>query len=248
MSRPVAIVTGAGTGIGAAIAARLADRYDLILTHLHDDPHLHNVLAAVEQRGATAVAVTGDLTAPLTINTLMDEAEHLAARLELLVSNAGAYPRIPWNALNLDTFRRQIEINLITHVACAQLVTPALIARGRGRIITVSSVLTQLGRVDLAAYIAAKSGLEGLVRALARELGPHGVTVNCVRAGSIEVLAEHAVVPDHAAMRTRQLDRQCIKRRGQPEDIAAAVDFLASPDAGFITGQCLTIDGGWCMT
>lgn len=248
MSRPVAIVTGAGSGIGAAIAARLADRYDLILTHLHDDPDLHNVLAAVEQRGATTVAVTGDLTDPLTIDTLTHEAEHAADRLELLVSNAGAYPRIPWNVLDLDTFRQQIEINLITHVACAQLVTPALTARGHGRIITVSSVLTQLGRVDLAAYIAAKSGLEGLVRALARELGPHGVTVNCVRAGSIEVPAEHAVVPDHAAMLTRQLDRQCIKRRGQPDDIAAAIDFLASPDAGFVTGQCLTIDGGWCMT
>ncbi len=212
MARPVAIVTGAGTGtgIGAAIAARLADRYDLILTHLHGDPDLHNVLATVEQRGA--VTVTGDLTEPLTIDTFTREAEHAADRLELLVSNAGAYPRIPWNTLDLDTFRQQIDINLITHAACAQLVTPALITRGHGRIITVSSVLTQLGRVDLAAYIAAKSGLEGLVRALARELGPHGVTVNCVRAGSIEVPAEHAVIPDHAAMLTRQLDRQCMKR------------------------------------
>ncbi|EHK86490.1 short-chain dehydrogenase/reductase SDR [Saccharomonospora azurea SZMC 14600] len=248
MSRPVALVTGAGSGIGAAIAARLADRYDLILTHLHDDPDLRNVLAAVEQRGAATVAVTGDLTDPMTIDTLTREVEHVTDRLEVLVSNAGAYPRTRWNTLDLDTFRQQIEINLIAHAACARLVTPALTARGHGRIITVSSVLTQLGRVDLAAYIAAKSGLEGLVRALARELGPHGVTVNCVRAGSIEVPAEHAVVGDHTAMVARQLDRQCIKRRGQPGDIAAAVDFLASPEAGFITGQCLTIDGGWCMT
>lgn len=248
MARPLAIVTGAGSGIGAAIAARLSDRYDLILTHLQDDPDLHNVLATVERRGATMAAVTGNLTDPLTIDTLAHEIEHAGDRLEVLVSNAGAYPRIPWNTLDLDTFRQQIEINLITHAACAQLATPVLSKRGHGRIITVSSVLTQLGRVDLAAYIAAKSGLEGLVRALARELGPRGVTVNCVRAGSIEVPAEHAVVPDHSAMVTRQLDRQCIKRRGQPHDIAAAVAFLTSPGAGFITGQCLTIDGGWCMT
>jgi NAD(P)-dependent dehydrogenase (short-subunit alcohol dehydrogenase family) len=248
VARPVAIVTGAGSGIGAAIARRLADRYDLILAHLHDDPDLHSLIAAVEQRGAATAVVTGDLTEARTIDALTHEVERAGDRLEVLVSNAGAYPRIPWNTLDLDTFREQIEINLTTHVACAQLAAPALSKHGRGRIITVSSVLTQLGRVDLAAYIAAKSGLEGLVRALARELGPQGVTVNCVRAGSIDVPAEHAVVPDHAAMVVRQLDRQCIKRRGQPDDIAAVVDFLASRDAGFITGQCLTIDGGWCMT
>ena len=126
--------------------------------------------------------------------------------------------------------------------------TPALTARGHGRVIAVSSVLTQLGHLNLAAYIAAKSGLEGLVRTLARELGPRGVTVNCLRPGSIEVPAEHEVVSDHAAMVIQQLELQSIKRRGQPGDIAAAVEFLASPDAGFITGQCLTIDSGWCLT
>jgi NAD(P)-dependent dehydrogenase (short-subunit alcohol dehydrogenase family) len=248
VARPVAIVTGAGSGIGAAIAVRLAGRYDLILAHLQEDPDLHNVLTAAEQRGSATAAVTGDLTESSTVNALAYEVEHAGDRIEVLVSNAGAYPRIRWEALDLSIFREQIEINLTTHVACAQIVTPALTAHGHGRIIAVSSVLTQLGRVDLAPYIAAKSGLEGLVRALARELGPNGITVNCVRAGSIEVPAEHAVVPDHAAMVERQIDRQCIKRRGQPDDIAAAVGFLASRDAGFITGQCLTIDGGWCMT
>ncbi|MGH3908503.1 MAG: SDR family NAD(P)-dependent oxidoreductase [Pseudonocardiaceae bacterium] len=86
----------------------------------------------------------------------------------------------------------------MTHAACVKLVTPALTACGYGCIVAVSSVLTQVGLVNLAGYIAAKSGLEGLIRALARELGAHGVTVNCVRPGSIEVPAEHAVVSDHA--------------------------------------------------
>lgn len=248
MNRSIAVITGAGSGIGAAVATRLASRYDLILTHRQDDQHLEDVLGTVREQGASALVVTGDLTDSITIDTLGHEVDHVADRLEVLVSNAGAYPRIPWNHLDLDQFRHQVELNLITHAACAKIMTQALTQRGYGRIITVSSVLTQLGRVDLAGYIAAKSGVEGLVRTLARELGPHGITVNCVRAGSIEVPAEHAVVPEHDAMVIRQLDRQCIKRRGKPRDIAVAVDFLASREAGFITGQCLTVDGGWCMT
>jgi hypothetical protein len=100
------------------------------------------------------------------------------------------------------------KINLVTHATSAALVTPHLIRHEHGRIVVISSVLTQLGRVDLAGYIAAKSGLEGLVRALARELGGHGVTVNGIRAGSIAVPAEHDVVTDHTAMVTRQLNRQ----------------------------------------
>jgi NAD(P)-dependent dehydrogenase (short-subunit alcohol dehydrogenase family) len=209
---------------------------------------LDEVRAAGARQGARTSAVTGDLTAPETIELLAAEVDHVAGSLEILVSNAGAYPRAPWRNLDIATFRHQVEINLVAHAACARLVTAALTERGYGRIVTVSSVLTQLGTVDLAGYIAAKSGLEGLVRALAREFGPHGITVNCVRPGSIEVPAEHTVVTDHEAMVTRQLDRQCIKRRGQPDDIAAAVEFLTSRDAAFISGQCLTIDGGWCMT
>lgn len=248
MNRPIAIVTGAGSGIGAAIAMRLAHRHDLIITHLQDDPGLRHVTKSIAAAGANTTVVTGDLTDPSTMDALNHEIDRWGTRLATLVCNAGAYPRIPWIDLDLTALRRQLEINLVTHAACARLITPTLSARGYGRIVAVSSVLTHLGRVDLAGYIAAKSGLEGLVRALACELGPHGVTVNCIRVGSIEVPAEHAVVPDHAAMVTRQLARQCVKRRGQPDDIAAAVDFLCSPEAGFITGQSLTVDGGWYLT
>uniref|UniRef100_UPI0024A90FA8 SDR family NAD(P)-dependent oxidoreductase n=3 Tax=unclassified Streptomyces TaxID=2593676 RepID=UPI0024A90FA8 len=116
-----------------------------------------------------------------------------------------------------------------------------------GRIITIGSVLAATGRHDLAGYISAKAGLEGLTRALARELGPVGITVNCVAPGSIRVPAEDTVVDDPEAMTTRQLARQCVQRRGRPEDIAAAAAFLAADDAGFITGQTLRVDGGWIL-
>jgi NAD(P)-dependent dehydrogenase (short-subunit alcohol dehydrogenase family) len=247
-SRPFAVVTGAGTGIGAAIASRLAPDHDLLLTHLHDDAHIAAVAERATRMGASVATITGDLTDPGTITALRQEAERAARPVRCLVSNVGAYPRVPWHDHDPATFARQIAVNLITHAAVMHPLTPGLSASGTGRIVAVSSVLTQLGRTDLAGYIAAKSGLEGLVGALALELGPVGITVNCVRAGSIEVPAELDVVPDHPAMVERQLARQAIKRRGTPEDIAGTVAFLLSEDAAFITGQCLTVDGGWHLS
>lgn len=247
-TRPLVVVTGAGTGIGAAITVRLAPDYDLLLTHLHDDADITAVAERAIRMGASVTTITGDLTNPGTITALRQEAERATRPVYGLVSNAGTYPRVPWQDHDPATFARQIDVNLLTHATVMHLLTPGLTVGGAGQIVAVSSVLTQLGRIDLAGYIAAKSGLEGLVRALARELGPAGVTVNCVRAGSIEVPAEFGVVSDHPAMVERQLARQAIKRRGTPTDIASAAAFLLSADAAFVTGQCLTIDGGWHLS
>lgn len=244
----VAIVTGATGGIGSAIARRLArDGAAVAVDHMDDQQAAADLVADIRATGGLALAIEADVRDADQIRYLHLAVQKVFGPVDVLVSAAGSYPRIPWPALRPDTWERQINVNLTSHFLMAREISPSMARRGTGRIITIGSVLADAGRHDLAAYIAAKAGLEGLTRALARELGPSGVTTNCVAPGSIMVAAEAAVVPDPVAMEQRQLDRQCVKRRGAPDDVAAAVAFLAGADAGFITGQTVRVDGGWIL-
>ncbi|MFD0404156.1 SDR family NAD(P)-dependent oxidoreductase [Kitasatospora sp. NPDC127116] len=243
-----ALITGATGGLGQAITRRLAaDGATLVLAHFDDHQAADELAAHLGRQGTTAVPIHADLREPDQVEHLTRTATDRIGTIDILVSNAGAYPRTPWPDLTLDHWRDNLDTNLTSHYLLAQALTPAMTAQGWGRILTTGSVLATAGRHDLAPYISAKAGLEGLTRALARELGPSGITANCIAPGSIRVPAEDDVVPDPEAMTARQLARQCIQRRGHPDDIAAAVAFLARDEAGFITGQTLRVDGGWIL-
>ncbi|MGH3736180.1 MAG: SDR family NAD(P)-dependent oxidoreductase [Micromonosporaceae bacterium] len=248
MNRPVALITGAGSGIGEAIARQLAPTHDLLLTHLDHDDGLAAVSAETRSRGASVETIIGNLVADETVDRVVEVIRRYGRRLRVLVANAGAYPRVPWNRVTRKQIDDSLALHVVAHLRCAQAASPHMANNGNGRIVMISSILTQVARVDLVHYIAAKGALEAAARALARELGPQGTTVNTIRAGSIEVPAELSVVPDHEAMVARQLARQCIQRRGTPEDVAAAVAYLVSPQGGFITGQTLNVDGGWHLS
>jgi 3-oxoacyl-[acyl-carrier protein] reductase len=252
MPRPLtghtALVTGATGGLGTAIARRLAaDGAAVVLAHLDDWDTASTLADEITADGGTARPLEADLRDHDAVRALCRQAHARPGPIDILVSNAGAYPRTSWTDTTPAIWDDMLATNLTSHYLLARELTPTMAARGSGRIITIGSILATTGRHDLAAYISAKAGLEGLTRALARELGPVDITANCVAPGSITVPAEAAVVPDPDAMTTRQLARQCIQRRGHPTDIAAAVAFLATPDAGFITGQTLRVDGGWIL-
>jgi 3-oxoacyl-[acyl-carrier protein] reductase len=166
----------------------------------------------------------------------------------ILVNNAAASVTgaTPWTEISTAEWDGVLRANVTGAFLCARAVHPFMRARGLGRIITMGSVRSPLGRPGNIHYTASKSALEGMGRVLAREVGADGITVNTIIVGAIRTAAE-AEYGDPAEVDRMLLDLQAIKRRGVPEDIAGVVAFLASPDAGFITGQTITVDGGWVM-
>ena len=173
----------------------------------------------------------------------------LAARqggLDVLINNAAIYPRKEVGDYTTEDWQAVQRVNVDAAFVCAQAALPAMRAAGSGRIINVSSI-TFFGHTPfLVPYVASKGALVGLTRALAREVGEYGITVNAIAPGAFPTAAE-AIHPDPESYNAFILEQQAVKRRGTPADIANAALFLAAPQTSFITGQLLVVDGGWVM-
>ena len=231
-----AIVTGAAQGIGRAIAARLAaDGAKVIVS----DMNAAGAEAAAKAIGLGAIAIACDISKPEDVANLVAK----AGPVHVLVNNAAIVPFIAWDDIDLAHWRRLIDVNLTGTYMMTRAVTDKMRAAGiKGRIINIASNTFFAGTPNMAAYVASKGGVIGFTRAAATELGKHGITVNALSPGLIESdgvkASPHANAFDFVGM------LQALPGRGQPEDIADAVAFLASDDARWMTGQTLNVDAG----
>jgi NAD(P)-dependent dehydrogenase (short-subunit alcohol dehydrogenase family) len=238
--RAHAIVTGAGGELGRAMVARL----------LHEGYHVHawdidtdGLAQTVELAGPDAPVKPRvvDLSVPRDIADAIAD----VVAVKLLVNNAAIYPATPFLDVSIEEYDRVVAINQRAYFLMAQQCVSRM-AVGSS-IVNIASITVHGGWEHLAPYVSTKGAAVALTRALARELGPRGIRVNAVSPGAIPTQAER-IIPDRGAYEALVLERQSLKRRGEPEDIAAAVAFLASSDASFITGQTMEVDGGWVMT
>jgi 3-oxoacyl-[acyl-carrier protein] reductase len=237
----VALITGASSGIGRAVAVALARAGAAIaFTYRANAAGAQSLVEELSAHTAVA-AFQGDVDSEADVARVVDGAVSRLGRLDILVNNAGIIRDTLVLRMSPADWSAVIETNLTGAVRCCRLGAPHLIAAGGGRIINITSVAGVVGGAGQANYSAAKAGLIGLTIALARELAPHGVTVNAVAPGAIDagIVAE---LPEEARARLRALIP--MGRMGTAEEVADLVAYLAGPRAGFITGQTIVIDGG----
>ena len=247
MSEPkrVAIVTGGATGIGLAISLQLAkDGFIVVVNYHASKDAANNLVATIQSLGGQALAVQADLSQVLEAEKLIQTTIQTFQRLDVLVNNAGITDDTLMLRMSEEQFDRVIETNLKGVWATCKYALKQLMQAGQGRIINIASVAGMMGNAGQANYAAAKAGVIGLSKTLAREMASRNITVNVVAPGFIETRMTAGLSP---AIKESALGIIPLKKFGQPEDIAYMVSFLASNKAQYITGQTIVIDGGMTM-
>ena len=241
----VVIITGAGQGIGRTFAKAFAKAGARAVIAELNEEKAAAVAAEILEADGEALAVTTDVADANSIAEMVEIVTDEYGRIDVLINNAAIFSTLemrPFDQIPLDEWEQVLRVNLTGPFLCARAVLPAMRHAKWGRIINIASGAVRLGRPNYLHYIASKGALAGMSLAMARELGPDGITVNAILPGATFTEIERKTVTP--GQRERIVAMQCIPRLEVPEDLIGAVLFLASDAAGFITGQNINLDGG----
>lgn len=242
----VVIVTGAGQGIGRELARQFAAAGAIAVVADLNRANADRVVGEIETVGGRAMALTVDVADRGSVDAMVAAVLATHGRVDVLVNNAAIFTTLdkrPFDRIPADEWERVMRVNVTGVFHCASAVAPAMRKAGWGRIVNISSNSVPLGVANYLHYVTSKSALIGMTNALARELGPHGITVNCVRPGGIATEVERKV--NMTIERRRQmLTQQCVPKGMVHSDVVGLILFFASPAAAFVTGQTVAADGG----
>jgi 2-hydroxycyclohexanecarboxyl-CoA dehydrogenase len=242
----VALITGGGSGMGEATCYRLARDGKSVAVLDINTASATKVAGAINEAGGSAMAVTADIARRDQVERAVESVQNQLGAIGVLVNCAGLEHFAPFDAIDSEQWDRMVTINLKGNYHVTQTVLPDMTAQRWGRIINFSSISAQTGAVNMVHYAAAKGGIVAMTRSLGLELGSRGITVNAIAPGMIYTpMLQRAIDGDKFVIPVEKLVKSFpIPRMGQPEEVAAAVAFFASEEAGYITAQLLGINGG----
>src|ERR687885_1808598 len=240
----VTVVTGAGSGIGRAVAEKLAKDGERVVVNDLNDESAEEVVTQIRESGREAVAAPGDVSDPEAVQQIMVAAREAYGPPEILVNNAGFLQQKRFVELTVEDFDRMIAVHLRGTFLCTSAVLPDMLSRGSGIIVNIASQLGQIGGIELCHYSAAKAGIIGLTKALAREVSAQGVRVNAVAPGPINTELVLGLSEEWRRAKAAELP---LGRFGEPREVAETVTFLVSDGAALYVGQTLGPNSGDVM-